>query len=789
MTSKSLFFKLMREDIKRRLWAAGLAFLMFFFGMPVAAAMSISSLKQSYERWLRNSTDMPQVLWERYQTSLFELADSILGSGNLFSVFIVGLSALVLGLTGFHFLHSKKQVDFYNSLPVRREILFSVKYLNGFLIVFCMYLLNMLLAAAVFAANGVGIDYTFGPAFTAMIAHMAGFLLMYGLMTVAVLLTGNFFVSILGGLVLFFYIPLAVLLGRAMMELFFVTVSYKQTQQMMTIATHGSPGFYYGNLMQELRDLEHSAQIFPRVGMALLAALVFFGICLLLYKLRPSEAAGKSIAFRAVKFPIKLLVVSMIAIAMGLIFWAAYYRMSWAAFGFLLGVVIPHCLFEIICYLDFKKLFANLPQMGICAVAALAVIGIFRYDMFGYDEYLPGESSFQSAAVNMSGLRDWTEYGMPVKTGDKMSWLYVSNDDYVEENMIFTDYSVIKELGEAGIAWAKEEKPRRLHDGDAYYADGYSEPSEQERTYSSHIDICYRLKNGRTVYRNYYVDVNELRQAVDRMYASEEYKKGVYPILSYTADNVTGIYTVKNSEIMKIELNEEERAKLLAAYQEDLAEMTLAGRAVETPVMSLRFLTIAEHEYLRWISHNRRSGFNGDFELDDMNQVNYVPVYPSFTRTLALLNDAGIDAGARASVDDIAGIRLYHDVPSKGYSYDYDNHYDYAESSYASTQTDKDGVTLMIENDGTAESRKKIEEIIAASAPYAEANMNGLQLLNHQISIEVYFKDEEAAVWTEGSSVTYQFTDVEIPDFAAQILGYDSTAVSNRISYGLSMQK
>ena len=67
--------------------------------------------------------------------------------------------------------------------------------------------------------------------------------------------------------------------------------------------------------------------------------------------------------------------------------------------------------------------------------------------------------------------------------------------------------------------------------------------------------------------------------------------------------------------------------------------------------------------------------------------------------------------------------------------------------------------------------------------------MNGLQLLNHQISIEVYFKDEEAAVWTEGSSVTYQFTDVEIPDFAAQILGYDSTSVSNRISYGLSMQK
>ena len=44
MTSKSLFFKLMKEDMKRRLWAVAFSLLTFFFAMPMAAAMGIASI-------------------------------------------------------------------------------------------------------------------------------------------------------------------------------------------------------------------------------------------------------------------------------------------------------------------------------------------------------------------------------------------------------------------------------------------------------------------------------------------------------------------------------------------------------------------------------------------------------------------------------------------------------------------------------------------------------------------------------------------------------------------------
>ena len=49
MTSKNLFFNLMREDLKRRLWAVALTFLTFFFSLPVAVALTLSESRNMEE--------------------------------------------------------------------------------------------------------------------------------------------------------------------------------------------------------------------------------------------------------------------------------------------------------------------------------------------------------------------------------------------------------------------------------------------------------------------------------------------------------------------------------------------------------------------------------------------------------------------------------------------------------------------------------------------------------------------------------------------------------------------
>ena len=49
MTSKNLFFNLMLEDLKRRIWAIALSFLTFFFMLPMATLMIISNRTRTVE--------------------------------------------------------------------------------------------------------------------------------------------------------------------------------------------------------------------------------------------------------------------------------------------------------------------------------------------------------------------------------------------------------------------------------------------------------------------------------------------------------------------------------------------------------------------------------------------------------------------------------------------------------------------------------------------------------------------------------------------------------------------
>lgn len=85
MTSKNLFFNLMREDLKRRLWAVALTFLTFFFSLPVAVDLTLSESRN---------------MEESYQGMLHS-ARSVLGFNNGFIAVIIVLLSLILGLPAF----------------------------------------------------------------------------------------------------------------------------------------------------------------------------------------------------------------------------------------------------------------------------------------------------------------------------------------------------------------------------------------------------------------------------------------------------------------------------------------------------------------------------------------------------------------------------------------------------------------------------------------------------------------------------------------------------------------
>ena len=783
MTSKNLFFRLVKEDLKRKIWAISLSFLLFFFWMPVAAAMKISSLKQNLERWIAEGLLFGEGITAqmRYETRLMDLVPEILGFENPLVAMTIGMAAIVLALTGFMYLHSRKQMDFYHSIPVRREIIFAVKYLDGFLIVVSTYLINVIFALGIFAANGVGLSTTAAPAFLSMFVHMTGFLLIYALMSVAVVLTGNFFISILGGIVLFSYVPAFLMLVDSLMYLFFATVNTRELP-LGEWMVHGSPIAYYSSLISEGYSLDPGkyGDVAGRAAVALIVVLLMTAVALVLYKLRPSESAGKAMAFKHSKAPIKILLVVPVTIFAALLFWNVYYSLPWAAFGFLLGLVLSHGIIEIIYNFEFRKLFANPAQMGICAVLSLAVIGFFRYDVIGYDRYLPQKEDFQSASIYAYGIKDWSWYGLPRKSDDGYSWNYMDGADYTAGNMKVTDYELVQAVAAAGIENARVSREDQI-------LNRWTGAKETESGYWTSLEVGYHLKNGKKIYRTYNVNMAAMRETFEALYATPEYKEGVYPVLSYSIDNLAGIYEARDSGIKKITRDRETMQEILLAYKEELTALTLEERSRETPVTSLRFLTLAEDDYLQYISASRHPNYDGYFFLDDMNQVNFLPVYPSFTKTIKLLEENGSGLAKAVFAEDVESITIY-----AGYDEEMDA---YAaldgEIVYEQTYDREIGrYTITLENDGSEETIKKIQEVLDSVVLSDMAQMNGLQPYDNSLSVRILLRNETMGTGSSKEAFgNYVFRYGEVPEFIRTATGYDPVESSWRdINYGLDGQ-
>lgn len=797
MTSKNLFFKLMREDLKRKVWAVGLSFLSFFFWMPVMAAMRISDVYQTYERWIKNGTTFGVGITaeSRLAEKLLDVVAQTVGLENPLNALSIAVAAIVMALTGFMYMHSRKQMDFYHSIPVRREQIFAVKYLNGILIVLSSYLVNMLLAFVVLAANKIDLSVVVPTGVMAFAVHAGGFLINYGLMVIAVMLTGNFFISILGGIVLFAYVPALIALVQGLMYLFFETVDMRGVElELMYVRT--SPIAYYIYKVSEGAGMarEKYGTLMGSVGACVIVGAVMAVIALFLYKKRPSESAGKSMAFKITKTPIKILLVAPITIAASVLFWNIYNSLPWAVFGFVIGLVVTHCIVEIIYHFEFRKLFSNLHHMGISAAIALVVIAVFRFDLVGYDGYLPKESEFEGASVHAGSLNDWNQYGMPYwyedvrVNGVSGSWRYMQADQYAADNMSVKDYAVISKLAEFGIEHAKQAKELKYANLD---------DTTQTEGYWTSLEIGYQLKNGKTVNRNYSVSVTELREVFDALYATKEYKDGVCPVLSYKSDNITGIYEAKGGEIQKVEADSEMQEEILNAYKEEMYALTLDERADETPVTSLRFLTIAEKDYISAISKDRAPNYTGDFRLEDMNQVNFFPVYPSFEKTLSLLRACGIDDFGPVDISEVDRIEIYSDYYTDEQAY-YDAPVSYYEErvivsggveavAYPVTVSSNDGLrTVTLADDGTEEMRACMEMVLESSVPLDLAQLNGLQCIEYGISVRVYMKDvNEGRSVQDQEFVGYVFKGDEIPQFVKDAFNYDSFESKN-INRGLN---
>ena len=143
MTSRNSFWARLFENNKRRIWVWLLAGFSYLLVLPAALAMAISREMARKDYLIEEMGDVlgSQIMQEK----VIEVAAGFFGLKNVYLAFFAAILAIISAIQGFSYLYSKKKIDFYMGMPVRRRRRFMVIWLNGILVYLIPCVLGLLI--------------------------------------------------------------------------------------------------------------------------------------------------------------------------------------------------------------------------------------------------------------------------------------------------------------------------------------------------------------------------------------------------------------------------------------------------------------------------------------------------------------------------------------------------------------------------------------------------------------------------------------------------------------------
>lgn len=301
MKSRILSFSVLLETMKKQIWVPALIILGFFLCLPVAGIMSMG--------WLQADG--------REHAEMIRIYTEFLAGSNLpfYAMMTVG-SAVLAGVSGFSWLHSRVKTDFYHSLPIRREKLFVSQVILDTAYFAVPYLLNLFLAYVVGLGYGVLQGYAVRVSLESFVFQLLFYLVIYFVVVLAMLLSGKVLAGVMGAVVLLFYCPLldAVLRGTASTFL----------------STYANEGLLFSRFLQGFSPIIKYSQMYTAgkypvlsgksLLLCVLAAAALALLCFYLYKKRPSEAAGRTMAFYRIGKVTQYLIELLVILGFGIMF-------------------------------------------------------------------------------------------------------------------------------------------------------------------------------------------------------------------------------------------------------------------------------------------------------------------------------------------------------------------------------------------------------------------------------------------------------------------------------------
>lgn len=674
--------KLIKLNLKRNIWLTGCLSLLFVLCRPMMQLLSYENA-------------------QRYSISPDDLVSTMEGFflPDYFTDYIPTLLACaVIGLVYFSYLFSKKRVDLYHSIPVNRSHLFIANYVSGIITYVIALLAEYVICIAIAIPNHYFTMKAFSNILVALICNLIHFVYGYGIIVCAVMLTGNIIVSVAASAVLALIYPAIALILSYMERYFYVTFTSCNSinADLLTKYYWLSPITSYATVIQRSKHdwepffFETASASYVAMILPFIMAIVVTVAAYMLYTKRPSEAAGKAIAYKKSR-PIIEVPIAIIGGLLGVWFMSisvASYKSTWIWIGAVLGVVLSHLLLEIIINESFKALFSHKIQLLCTVIVTVLIVGVYYGDITKYDSYVPNRDSVKTVGIYFDGIDNNLSYIEP-KADEKHPGYYNSKyyigQNYAFENRISSEILIDKVIGVANIGvtciddmisaketandanyYLKEateetvmyddmstneylgSNTEDISDEEAYRLalkwmeeSGYHEINQDDSNRTINIQICYELKGGRFVLRQYDIPLSKALVAIGDIYNSEEYNLNHFDIYKGYENGIISKAEIYDCYESRVGLfTEADKDKLMDTYISELKNITID--------------TISQVPIGRIVPSFKAS------ELYDESYSGYY-IYPEYKKTLALLESYGVDmSGLTASVDasEVVSINL-----------------------------------------------------------------------------------------------------------------------------------
>ncbi len=600
------------QAVKNRIWFLCFTTVLFFFSQAVPLTLMLQRYHMLYEK--KNLSFVSDV------TSSLE---QLLSYNVLTAMIMIGL-AVLCGLIFFRYLHNKQKVDFYHCLPVSRGRFYLAQYFAGVATVILPYIFFYLISLLIIAMFGDFRYLTSAMIWSGLLRPIVYFLLVYSFTVLAAILTGNTLVQICTVVYLFFIFPLILLLVYLIMSSFYATF-------MMAGAIWDQLLFWSSPVIHYLMvAMEYQPEPWWAMVISFVVAVVFTGIGLLLYRIRPSETAGKAIAFPwfkpLIKYPLSIAGGICLGVFLNSMSYSTEILDAWFILGTIFGVILINRVVEVIFAFDIGALKTNWLGVIVSLVVTAAMIAVPALDLTEYDSYLPDENDVAKVVLQFP---ECSVYGDGMLTAYDSGGSMPVTNNFEEENQRFAldeedEIAAAMELARSGI--------EHLEYYDHVEKDGDNILVTEDEIIPTDVSIAFVLKNGKTVYRHYTcVDKRETIDAVETIVTNESFRQQQlayldqeYMLIStvelYALETDTGSFSRENQEI------------LLEAYRQDMNDLTF-DMMKESPVIGLIQIA-ADYETLD------QAGIGTGKTPIYVWEIS-APIYDACERTKAVLEDLG----------------------------------------------------------------------------------------------------------------------------------------------------